>query len=104
MVRIQRGGPGKTERGAREERMSMKETGRDGRNLFVQMTDPLGKLSCVGDGCREEHVVHVVGEKNDGLLPDHTPLWRETITESKLHSTGLAWEWDIPPGLHVCTQ
>ena len=40
--------------------------------LMVKVSNPLGKLSGVGNCGRQEHVVNVVREQDDGLLP-HNP-------------------------------
>jgi len=42
--------------------------------LVVQVADPLGKLARVGDGGRQKHVVNVVWQQDDRLLPYHTTL------------------------------
>ena len=42
--------------------------------LMVQLAYPLCKLIGIGDGGRQEHIIDFVWEKDDGLLPHHTPL------------------------------
>lgn len=42
----------------------------------MQMTDPLGKLLCVGNGGRQEDIMNIVRKKDDGLFPNHTSLWK----------------------------
>ena len=69
-----------------EARGGRKEGREGGRHLFVQMTDPLGKLARVGDGGREEHVVHIVRKQNDCLLPHNTSLW-----EIDIYKTGYIY-------------
>ncbi len=58
--------------------------------LFVQVTYPLSKLLGVGDGGRQEDIVHVVREKDDGLLPHHTTLYRE---EAAATVRGLSYSY-----------
>ena len=43
--------------------------------LMMEVTDPLRELPRVGDGGRQEDVVDVIGEQDDGLLPHHPSLW-----------------------------
>ena len=43
--------------------------------LMMEVTDPLRELPCVGNGGRQEDVVDVIGEQDDGLLPHHSSLW-----------------------------
>jgi len=42
--------------------------------LLVEIADPLGKLDGVGNRGRQEDVVHVVGQENDGFFPHNTTL------------------------------
>lgn len=44
-------------------------------HLFMKMANPLSKLPGVGDRGWQEDVMHIIGEKNDGLLPHNTTLW-----------------------------
>ena len=43
--------------------------------LMMEVTDPLRELPRVGDGGRQEDVVDVIGEQDDGLLPHNPSLW-----------------------------
>ena len=47
--------------------------------LMMEVTDPLRKLPCVGDGGRQEDVVDVIGEQDDGLLPHNPSLWERKL-------------------------
>ncbi len=42
----------------------------------MNITDPLCKLQCIGDGGREEDIVYVVRQENQSLLPHNTSLYR----------------------------
>lgn len=42
---------------------------------MVQLAYPLCKLAGVGDGGRQEHIINLVWEEDDGLFPDHTALY-----------------------------
>ena len=46
----------------------------DMARLMMQVGDPLGKLSGVGDSGGQKDVVHVVRQQDDGLLPHHASL------------------------------
>ena len=43
--------------------------------LMMEVTDPLCELPGVGDGGRQEDVVDVIGEQDDGLFPHNPSLW-----------------------------
>ena len=43
--------------------------------LMMEVTDPLRELPRVGDGGRQEDVVDVIGEQDNGFLPHHSTLW-----------------------------
>ena len=42
--------------------------------LLVEETNPFCELTCVGNSGRQEDVVDVVWQENDGLFPDDTAL------------------------------
>lgn len=42
---------------------------------MVQLAYPLCKLAGIGDGSRQEHIINLVWEEDDGLFPDHTALY-----------------------------
>ena len=46
---------------------------------MMEVTDPLRELPCVGDGGRQEDVVDVIGEQDDGLLPHNPSLWGKKL-------------------------
>lgn len=43
-------------------------------NLVMEVAYPLGKLSGVGNGGGEKHIVDVIRKQNYSLLPHHAPL------------------------------
>ena len=50
-------------------------------HLFMQMTDPLSKLSSIGDRGRQKDVMDIVRKQDDRLLPNHAPVWLDRTHE-----------------------
>lgn len=42
--------------------------------LFMEMCNPFSELSGIRNGSREEDVMYIVWQQNDGLLPYNTSL------------------------------
>jgi len=53
--------------------------------LIVQKGDPLGELLGVGDGRRQKDKAYLVGQHDDGFLPDDAALWAWWVSERVQH-------------------
>ena len=45
--------------------------------LFVKMTNPLSKLFGIGNGGRQEDVMHVIWQKDDCFFPNDASFYNE---------------------------